>query len=161
MGGPSGLPRMPIRGWQYTKAFNPSGEYNERIATLYRDLEITLGTLDAPNEQLAIGAVKKLPDLINPDASSRWVFFRTKDLLINKLGSEKAAITMMSKDPSLLLCPRYDGLSPKLEAMLTPEEIRAVTATNGPSGLGVSTPILLGGVGIFVVAALAATSTFG
>lgn len=70
MGGPSGLPRMPVRGWQYTKSYNPSGEYNERIATLYRDLEITLGTFDSPNEDLALRAVKRLPDIINPECAS-------------------------------------------------------------------------------------------
>ena len=95
MGGPSGLPRMPIAGWKHTKPFNPSMQYEERIATLYRDLEITLGTTDKPNERLALAAVKRLPDLINPAASSRWVFFRTKDLLVNKLGSEQAAIQLM------------------------------------------------------------------
>ena len=48
MGGPSGLPRMKPADWKYTKSFNPTMEYNERIATLYRDLEIVLGTDDSP-----------------------------------------------------------------------------------------------------------------
>ena len=68
---------MKPAGWKYTRKFNPSMEYDERIATLYRDLEVTLGTKDSPNERLALQTVAKLPDLINPEASSRWVFFRT------------------------------------------------------------------------------------
>ena len=69
MGGPSGLPRMPIRAWPLTKKFNPSMGYDERIATLWRDLEITFGM----DEDLTFRAVKRLPSLMNPEESSRWV----------------------------------------------------------------------------------------
>jgi hypothetical protein len=155
MGGPSGLPRMPIAGWKYTQPFNPSMEYEERIATLYRDLEITLGTTDKPNERLALAAVRKLPDLINPQASSRWVFFRSKDILVSKLGSEQAAISLMSNRPDLLLCPRYDGLSPSLQAMLEPQELAATTSKRGPG----AQPLLIAGTALVVgAAALVATS---
>ena len=97
-----------------------------------------------------------MPDLINPDASSRWVFFRSKDLLIKKLGSEQQAIAFMSKEPALLLHPRYDGLNPKLEEMLTPDERRAAAAA--PSGLGVSTPVLLAGVAATAAIAVVAAN---
>ena len=79
--------------------------------------------------------------------------------MVTKLGSEKAAIAMMSKDPSLMLCDRYDGLSPKLEAMLTPDEIRVGANSGGGGGGGVATPVILGGVGLVAVAALAATGS--
>ena len=154
MGGPSGLPRMKPQGWKFTKAFNPSMQYDERIATLYRDLEITLGTTDKPNEALAMRAVKQEPNLINPAESSRWVFFRSKDLLIQKLGSENAAIALMAKDPNLLLHPKYDGLNPRLEAMLTPDELRAAKATSP-----VQTPAVLAVVVATALAALAATGS--
>ena len=148
MGGPSGLPRMPIKAWPLTKRFNPSGQYNERIATLWRDLEITFGM----DEELTFRALKRCPDLVNPQESSRWVFFRSKDLLVKQLGSERAAITAMSKDPELLLCPSYDGLNPKLEQMLglTAADVRAA----GPSGLGIPPAVLLAGVAIAAAAAV-------
>lgn len=158
MGGPSGLPRMKPAGWKYTKAFNPLMEYDERIATLYRDLEIVLGTTDKPNEQLAMRAIQQCPDLINPAASSRWVFFRSKDLLTKKLGSESAAITTMAKDPNLILHPSYDGLSPMLEAMLTPEEVRSARGS-GPSGVPI--PAIVGGVAAVAIGALWATGGLG
>lgn len=150
---------MKPQGWKYTKAFNPSMEYNERIATLYRDLEITLGTTDSPNEALAMRAIQRVPNLINPAESSRWVFFRSKDLLTQKLGSEDAAIKLMAKDPALMLHPKYDGLNPKLEAMLTPEDLRAVKASGG--GGGVSTPVVLAVVVVGALGALVATGSLG
>lgn len=131
MGGPSGLPRMPVAGWKHTKAFNPTMQYNERIATLYRDLEITLGTTEAPNERAALAAVRALPDLVNPAASSRWVFFRSKDLLVKKLGSEQAAILLLSRQPALMLHPQYDELSPALVDLLDPEELAAAKSSTG------------------------------
>ena len=138
MGGPSGLPRMPIKAWPLTKRFNPGGQYDERIATLWRDLEITFNM----DEDATFKAVKRVPSLMNPEESSRWVFFRSKDLLIKKLGSEQAAINLMAKDPSLLLCPQYDGLNPKLEAMLSAEDIASVKA----GGSGPSPVVIIGGV---------------
>ena len=154
MGGPSGLPRMPIKAWPLTKKWNPSLEYNLEIATLWRDLEITLGTYDSPNEDLAFRAAKKCPSLLDPSQSSRWVFFRSKDLLVKELGSERAAIQLLAKDPVLMLAPRYDGLNPKLESMLSPDTLRSASSpTQGPANL----PLLLGGVTLAVLAALAAT----
>ena len=148
---------MKPAGWKYTKSFNPSMEYDERIATLYRDLEITLGTTDKPNEDLAMRAIKRVPNLINPAASSRWVFFRSKDLLTQKLGTEQAAIAMMAKDPQLILHPKYDELNPKLAAMLTPEEMRAVKASGG--GGAVQAPVIIAGVAVLAVGALFATGS--
>ena len=159
MGGPSGLPRISQRGLSLTKRFNPSCEYDLDIATLWRDLEITYGLPDAPSEDRAFRAAKRCPSLLNPQESSRWVFFRSKDLLTKATGSEQAAIDIMSKDPSLLLCDRYDGLNPKLERMLIDAGIdpKSVSA----QGAGVSLQLLLAGVGLAVGAvAVAANGGF-
>ena len=82
------------------------------------------------------------------------MFFRSKDLLVKKLGSEQAAIALMSKDPSLLLHPRYDGISPKLEAMLSDSELRSSPAP----GQGVQPVLLLAAVALAGGAAVLATS---
>ena len=152
MGGPSGLPRISIRGLKLTKRFNPSGEDDLEIGTLWRDLEITLGTYDQPSEELAFRAAKKLPSLINPKESSRWVFFRTKDLLIKKLGSEQAAIDMLVRNPELMLHPKYDGLNPKLESMLDVDDIKSVAPSQG----GFPVPVALGVVAVAALAAFVA-----
>ena len=39
MGGYTGLPRMPVKAWPLTRRWNPTLEYRENIATLWRDLE--------------------------------------------------------------------------------------------------------------------------
>jgi hypothetical protein len=46
---------------------------------------------------------------------------------VKKLGSEQAAIEMLARDPSLMLFPKYDGLNPKFEKMLSAEELEATT----------------------------------
>ena len=84
------------------------------------------------------------------------VFFRTKDILVKKLGSEQAAIALMSKDPSLMLCPRYDGISPKLEAMLSDAELSSVSST--APGQGVQPVLLLAAVALAGGAAVLAAS---
>ena len=47
-------------------------------------------------------AVKKYPDLLNPAVSNRFTFATSKTILVEKLGSEKAAISLMLQDPSIL-----------------------------------------------------------
>ena len=152
MGGPSGLPRIPQRALPLTKGFNPSMKYNLEIATLWRDLEITYGTEDSPNEELAFRAAKRCPSLLDPARQSRWVFFSTKDLLMKAKGSEQAAIKIMSQDPTLLSCAKYDGLNPKLEAMLEDAGVNP-KASKGPAGDGLPLPVALGGVGLAAAAA--------
>ena len=46
MGGLTGLPRIPDRALRLTKPWNPTAEYSERIATLWRDLETLYGIED-------------------------------------------------------------------------------------------------------------------
>ena len=46
MGGLTGLPRIPSGALSLTKRWNPSGEYSEPIATLWRDLETLYGDED-------------------------------------------------------------------------------------------------------------------
>ena len=43
MGGLTGLPRIPKEALSLTKSWNPACEYQERIATLWRDLETLYG----------------------------------------------------------------------------------------------------------------------
>ena len=101
----------------------------------------------------AFRAAKRCPTLLNPKCSSRWVFFRSKDLVTKALGSEKAAVELFLRDPELLLCPRYDGLNPRLQEMLSADMISASTAApQQPFSL----PVILGGILMTVLAALAA-----
>ena len=153
MGGPSGLPRIPQRALPLTKSFNPEMKYNLDIATLWRDLEITYGTEDSPNEELAFRAAKRCPSLLNPAEQSRWVFFSSKDLLMKATGDEQAAIKILSQDPTLLSCAKYDGLNPKLEAMLQEAGVNPSMASTGPGGGGLSPTVALGGVGLAAAAA--------
>lgn len=140
MGGPSGLPRIPMKALPLTKNFNPGGGYDLDIATLWRDLEITYGM----DEDLTFRAAKRCPRLLDPQSSSRWVFFRSKDLLIKATGSEQSAIDVMSKDPSLLLCASYDGLNPKLEKMVVAAGVDPSAQAN-PFNANVSPALLLAG----------------
>ena len=156
MGGPSGLPRIPQRALPLTKKYNPSMEYDLEIATLWRDLEITFGTPDSPNEDLAFKAAKRCPDLLNPKASSRWVFFRSKDLLIKATGSERGAISVINKDPGLLLCNKYDQLNPKFEQMMLDAGVD--TKASGIAGPGVSPEVIAGGVAVAAGIVLAAAN---
>jgi len=135
MGGLTGLPRIPTKALKLTKKWNPSCEYSERIATLWRDLETLYG-----NEEIAgLGGgrttieqgryvdsgistnkfrgftynvdlrveevykvVKRHPSLLNPEVSNRFVFARSKTILVQKLGSQTAALKVMKKDPAIL-----------------------------------------------------------
>ena len=123
MGGLTGLPRLPVRVVALTKAFNPTGEYREPIATLYRDLERTLGS----DEDLTLRVLRRNPSLLNPAVANRFVFSDTKRELERALGSERAAIDKMAADPSLLLSPgnRYDTLNPRLERLLADGSVGA------------------------------------
>ena len=56
------------------------------------------------------------------------------DLLVKKLGSEQAAVDLLARDPTLMLFPKYDGLNPKLEKMLSAEDISASSARSGGGG---------------------------
>jgi len=47
-------------------------------------------------------AVKKDPNLLNPAVSNRFELARAKAALVEKLGSERAAISVMLQDPSIL-----------------------------------------------------------
>ena len=154
MGGPSGLPRIPQRALPLTKKFNPSQAYDLDIATLWRDLEITYGTEDSPNEELAFQAAKRCPSLLDPAQQSRWVFFNSKALLIKATGSERDAIQMMSRDPTLLSCATYDGLNPKLEAFLLEAGVNP-KVTQGPGTASIPLPAILGGVAVALAAAVA------
>jgi len=58
MGGYTGLPRMPIKAWPLTRRWNPTLEYRENIATLWRDLE-TLYALEG-STSIAGGGVVRL-----------------------------------------------------------------------------------------------------
>ena len=153
MGGTSGLPRMPIRAWPLTKKFNPSGEYKLEITTLWRDLEITMGS-----EELAFRAAKRCPALLNPQYSNRWVFFRSKDLVTRTLGSERKAIDLFLSDPSLLQAAQYDGLNPKLEKMLSTVDPGS-TSPNAPTPI-MNTAALLGSVTFVVLVALVTSEKF-
>ena len=43
-----------------------------------------------------------MPSLLNPDVSNRFVFAKSKAILVGKLGSQSAAIDAMKQDPTLL-----------------------------------------------------------
>ena len=49
-----------------------------------------------------LNAVKQVPSLLNPDVSNRFVFAKSKAILVGKLGSQSAAIDAMKQDPTLL-----------------------------------------------------------
>ena len=135
------------------KKFNPSGEYKLEIATLWRDLEITMGS-----EELAFRAAKRCPALLNPQYSNRWVFFRSKDLVTRTLGSERKAIDLFLSDPSLLQAAQYDGLNPKLEKMLSTVDPGS-TSPNAPTPI-MNTAALLGSVTFVVLVALVTSEKF-
>ena len=52
--------------------------------------------------QMVLSAVKKDPNMLNPEISNRFVFAQSKAILVEKLGSEQAAIAVMKADPSIL-----------------------------------------------------------
>mmetsp|Transcript_30837 Transcript_30837/g.100709 ORF Transcript_30837/g.100709 Transcript_30837/m.100709 type:complete len:357 (-) Transcript_30837:285-1355(-) len=58
MGGYTGLPRMPVKAWPLTRRWNPTLEYRENIATLWRDLE-TLYAVEG-STSIAGGGVVRL-----------------------------------------------------------------------------------------------------
>ncbi len=150
MGGLTGLPRMPVRAWPLTKQFNPGGEYNEQIATLWRDLELVYGS-----DEATFRAVKRLPSLVNPQVSNRFIFAKTKSVLVQLLGSEPAAIDLLSKDPSLLQAApgaSYESLNPRVERMAAGEI--PPTAAGGMGGA--AAPLFL----LVAVGAVAAAANY-
>ena len=52
--------------------------------------------------QTVLSAVKKDPNMLNPEVSNRFVFAQSKQILVEKLGSEQAAINVMKADPAIL-----------------------------------------------------------
>ena len=97
MGGPAGLPRIPDRALPLTKRFNPGGGYNERIATIWRDLETLYGREDVAG----LGGARTYRD------TKRYVdsgvktgrfrgFTRSIDL------REQTVFNAVKKEPSLL-----------------------------------------------------------
>ena len=57
MGGYTGLPRMPVKAWPLTRRWNPTLEYRENIATLWRDLE-TLYAVEGSTSIAGGGSVR-------------------------------------------------------------------------------------------------------
>ena len=47
-------------------------------------------------------AVRKEPSLLNPDVSNRFVFATSKAILVQKLGSQPAALALMKQNPAVL-----------------------------------------------------------
>ena len=47
-------------------------------------------------------AVRKEPSLLNPEVSNRFEFATAKAILVDKLGTQEAAIKVMEQDPSIL-----------------------------------------------------------
>ena len=63
----------------------------------------------------------------------------------------------MTKDPSLLLHPKYDGLNPRFEKMMVEAGVDVKSAAQ-PPGVGVSPNVLLAVAGVAGAAALLATN---
>ena len=52
--------------------------------------------------EMVYAMVKKDPNLLNPAVSNRFVFAKSKSILVEKLGSESAAIGVMKQFPGVL-----------------------------------------------------------
>jgi hypothetical protein len=52
--------------------------------------------------ETALKAVTRVPSLLNPSVSNRFVFAQSKQILTQKFGSQNAALQIMKQDPSVL-----------------------------------------------------------
>jgi hypothetical protein len=82
------------RTYRDTNRYVDSGVKTGRFRGFTRSVDM--------REQTVFEAVKKEPSLLNPAVSNRFTFARSKAILVNKLGSQQAAIGVMIQDPSIL-----------------------------------------------------------
>mmetsp|Transcript_908 Transcript_908/g.1839 ORF Transcript_908/g.1839 Transcript_908/m.1839 type:complete len:194 (+) Transcript_908:43-624(+) len=176
MGGLTGLPRIPKEALSVTRPWNPTCEYTERIATLWRDLETLYGveaiaglggsrtgydasrlvdsgvktgkfrgfTRDVDTRVVTVlKAVRREPSLLNPEVSNRFEFATSKAILVDTLGSQQAALSVMQQDPSIL------QLGDALEEM----SAGAIRARAASKQLAANLPLLVLVVGLVAVAA--------
>ena len=142
MGGETGLPLAPARVWRLI-----GREYDEVTARFWQALVITFipssdgtasfggrGILDKAAQNRAFEAAQKAPSLLDPLVADRFAFAAIKRSLVSALGSEAAALDVLSKDPTLLMdASRLDGK--------TPAQIKA--AANAKQLMSGTSPALL------------------
>ena len=67
---------------------------------------------------------------------------------------------MLNKDPSLLACAQYDGLNPRFEKMMVEAGVDVRSASSVP-GMNLSPPVVMAGVVLTGILALAANGIAG
>ena len=94
---------MPVRAYPLVKRWNPSGEYSERIATLWRDLETLYGTEDTAG----LGGSRTYYDanrLAQGEKSGKFRGFRRDLLCATVIGAHNCRRSNSELDlPPLLL----------------------------------------------------------
>jgi hypothetical protein len=118
MTGETGLPLAPARVWRLI-----GRGYDETTARYWQALVIAFsadgtasfggkGIEDEAAQARAFAAAQKEPQLLNPLVADRFSFTSTRRSLARLLGSERAALDVMDKDPTLLLDPSlFEGKS--------------------------------------------------
>jgi len=92
------------RTYRDTNRYVDSGEKTNRFRGMTYSVDV--------REKMVLAACRKVPSLLNPDVSNRFVFATSKQILVQKLGSQQAAIDVMKADPSILqLGEKLGGMS--------------------------------------------------